>query len=319
MRMSSALEEARRLFAAGSPDAAIAHVEQAAAADDPEAICALANWRLFGLYGPRDPAAAHQWLQRGLALGSTEATRLLATLMANGTGCARDPEGAAQLLEAQLPQDPGTRLMLDTWRALRASAPPGPAEPLTAQQTVLRIPGVLNEAGCSHIRRVAEPGLRPSFVVDPQTRQRRPHPVRSSMSVGLGPDLEDLVVGFVNDRIAELSETRREQGEPLHVLRYQGDQQYRLHSDALPGSGNQRIWTLLLYLNDDYDGGETVFPALGLSVKGRLGEALLFRNLDDRGQPDPLMRHAGLPVSRGTKWLATRWIRQAPLGHRSQG
>jgi prolyl 4-hydroxylase len=311
--MSTALEEARRLFAAGAAPAAIAHVEQAASANDVEAICALANWRLFGLYGPRDPAAAHQWLQRGVALGAAEPTRLLATLMSNGTGCASDPEGAAQLLASRLPDDPETRLQLQTWHALRASAPPGPAEPLTEQQTVVRIPGVLTEAGCRHIRRIAEPRLRPSFVVDPQTGQRRPHPVRSSMSVGLGPDLEDLVVGFVNNRIAQLSGTERAQGEPLHVLRYQGEQQYRLHSDALPGAANQRSWTLLLYLNEDYEGGETVFPALGLSIKGRLGEALLFRNLDEAGQPDPLMRHAGLAVSQGTKWLATRWIRQNPL------
>ena len=310
---ANSLAEARRLFAAGSPAAAIAHVEQAAAADDPEAICALANWRLFGLYGPRDPAAAHQWLRRGAALGAAEAIRLLATLIANGTGCARDPEAAAHLLETRLSHDPGTRALLDTWRATLALPPPGPRESLTDRQTVVRIPGVLSAEGCRHICRLAEPGLRPSFVVDPQTRQRRPHPVRSSMSIGLGPDLEDLVVGVLNDRIAALSGTLREQGEPLHVLRYQGDQQYRLHSDALPGVDNQRGWTLLLYLNDEYAGGETVFPELGLSVRGRPGEALLFRNLDDAGRPDPLMRHAGLPVSSGTKWLATRWIRQKPL------
>ncbi len=42
--------------------------------------------------------------------------------------------------------------------------------------------------------------------------------------------------------------------------------------DAITGAGNQRIVTMLLYLNDDFTGGETVLPDLGLTVRLKKGE-----------------------------------------------
>ena len=80
-----------------------------------------------------------------------------------------------------------------------------------------------------------------------------------------------------------------------------------LAAGALFGLG---VGTVLVYLNDDYDGGATVFPESGLSVKGKRGDVLVFRNLDSAGRPDPATRHAGTPVTRGTKWLSSCWIRQ---------
>ena len=71
--------------------------------------------------------------------------------------------------------------------------------------------------------------------------------------------------------------------------------------------------TLLVYLNDGYDGGETEFPDLGLRVRGAPGDALLFASVDAAGAPCPAARHAGLPVRSGEKFLLSKWIRAAPL------
>jgi prolyl 4-hydroxylase len=68
--------------------------------------------------------------------------------------------------------------------------------------------------------------------------------------------------------------------------------------------------TALVYLNDDYEGGETCFIKTGLTVKGRKGDALLFRNATPDRALDPMTEHAGLPVTRGVKLLASRWIRE---------
>ena len=57
------------------------------------------------------------------------------------------------------------------------------------------------------------------------------------------------------------------------------------------------------------EGGETHFPELDITVRGAVGDLLIFRNLDAQGMPDPRMLHAGLPITAGEKWLATRWIR----------
>jgi prolyl 4-hydroxylase len=95
-------------------------------------------------------------------------------------------------------------------------------------------------------------------------------------------------------------------------LRYCVGQEYRQHHDAIPNADNQRSLTLLIYLNEDFEGGETIFPKVGLRFRGRLGEALLFRNVAS-GQPDPLAVHIGMPVTAGIKYLASRWIRERPL------
>jgi len=70
-----------------------------------------------------------------------------------------------------------------------------------------------------------------------------------------------------------------------------------------------RRLNLLVYLNEDYEGGETTFLRTGLSFKGRKGDALVFRNALPDGRADEMAQHAGLPVTAGEKLIASRWIR----------
>ena len=172
--------------------------------------------------------------------------------------------------------------------------------------------GFLSEAECAYLRARAQPLLQPSMIIDDRTGRPRPHPFRTSMGMNFDPTQEDLVVHAINRRIAALTGTDVRCGEPLHVLHYTGAQEFRPHLDAVPGAANQRVLTVLVYLSDGYGGGETDFPELALTTKGRTGDALVFRNADATGQADPRAIHAGRPVSRGEKWLASRWIRQAP-------
>jgi len=71
----------------------------------------------------------------------------------------------------------------------------------------------------------------------------------------------------------------------------------------------QRIATVLIYLNEDYAGGETAFPKLGLNFRGATGDALFFTNVDRSGRADPLTLHAGTPPTSGEKWVLSQWIR----------
>jgi prolyl 4-hydroxylase len=152
--------------------------------------------------------------------------------------------------------------------------------------------------------------LEPSAIVDPSTGRLRPHPVRTATAAVIGPAKEDLVIRAINHRLAAITGTATEQGEPLSVMRYDISQQYRMHVDALPGADNQRIKTAIVYLNHGYEGGETLFEH-GPKIAGRQGDAIVFDNVKGDGAADPLSRHAGLPIVRGVKWIATRWIRQA--------
>jgi prolyl 4-hydroxylase len=71
----------------------------------------------------------------------------------------------------------------------------------------------------------------------------------------------------------------------------------------------QRILTFLIYLNEDYEGGETNFPTLGVSHKGRRGGALFFANAHADLMPDMRMLHAGRTPARGEKWIVSQFIR----------
>ena len=301
------LDEAHRLARSGRRRDAAALVARAADGGDPEALFALANWRLYGLNGPRDATAAHPLLGRAAAAGHAEAARLQAGLVASGTGCPADPERAAEMLRALAPHDREARRQVELLDAMAGTN--GEVETLSADPPIRLVHGLFSADECAWLIERATPALRPSVIVDPATGRPRADPVRTSDGMNFGPSQEDAVVAALNRRIAAATGTRYECGEPLHVLRYSPGQQYRPHLDALPGVANQRERTALVYLNAGYQGGETVFPELGLSAKGEAGDGLIFRNVDGEGRSDPRTRHAGAPVAGGVKWLASRWIR----------
>lgn len=301
----SVLDEAQRLARTGRRQEAVALVEQAAEAGDAEALFALANWRLYGLFVPRDAAAAHPLLARAAAAGHDEAAHLRANLLANGTGCAPDPAAAGDLLRAIGDASAQRQLAL-----LACMEEAERADEILSEDPPIRlVRALLSEEECAYLIALAAPALRPSVIVDPATGRPKPDPVRTSDGMNFGPAQEDLVVNAINRRIAAATGTAYAAGEPLHILRYVPGQEYKPHLDALPGVSNQRSWTALTYLNGGYERGETVFDLLGLSAKGEPGDCLIFRNVDAGGRGDPRTRHAGAPVTGGVKWLATRWIR----------
>ena len=158
-----------------------------------------------------------------------------------------------------------------------------------------------------------------AVVVDPATGRQRPDPARLSDSAGFTLPLENPAVHALNRRIAVASGTHVSQGEPLQVLRYRPGGEYRPHFDAIPGFANQRILTMIVWLGEDYEGGETLFMKTGARLKGRTGDALLFRNALPDGTRDPDAGHAGLPVTTGEKLIASRWIRARPFVPPSTG
>lgn len=310
----SVLSEADRLARSGRQREGIGLIEGAAGRGDPDALFMCGNWRLHGLYGPRDLGQAADLLRRAAERGHVEAGRLRAYMIGNGTGQASDPDLARETLEGLASRDPVSARQL----ALLAGMPSvdeacaRPGTQLCARPFIRMIEGLLRNAECDYITALAAPALRHSFVIDPNSRARVPNPIRTSMGMSFGPLDEDLAIHALNRRLARATQTEPAWGEPLHVLRYQPGQEFRPHMDAIAGTPNQRRWTALIYLNDDYEGGETSFPELGLKVRGRTGDCLIFENLDANGRPDRLTRHAGEPVTSGIKWLATRWIRSAP-------
>ena len=134
----------------------------------------------------------------------------------------------------------------------------------------------------------------------------------------------DLVLSLMQDRIASSLGAETRCFEVPKLLRYEPGQQFSLHADFQEPTTpvlareielhGQRVLTFLVYLNDDYEGGETAFPLVGLRHRGRRGDALYFVNAGPGGEPDRRTVHAGLPPASGTKWLLSQWIRSRAVG-----
>lgn len=317
--MSQATQAALRALEAGRPADATALVERGVQSGDVDAIALLALWRLSGNPVSRDLAHARCLLRQAAEAGDAPSAMIEIALTANGTGAAASWSKAFALLQREAAR---SNQQAQSHVALLASmdldsdgkprALPEPAI-LSHHAMVKHWRGLLTKEECAHLATSVLDLLEPSMVADPRTGRMIAHPVRRSSAAVIGPTRETLPIQAIQRRIAAATDTVVSQGEPLAVLHYAGGQEYLPHMDTLPNEANQRIATVLIYLNEGYAGGETHFPASGLTIAGRLGDVVAFSNVGPDGQPDPASRHAGLPVQRGTKWLATRWIRRAPI------
>ncbi|MFL6750940.1 MAG: 2OG-Fe(II) oxygenase [Sphingomicrobium sp.] len=302
-------------------DVGEAHRLLAEAGDKGDAAAAfeLGRWFLSGQIVPRDLTVSRNWFGKAASLGHPRSQLIHAALLGNGIGGVRDWQSALGELRrasAQTPQAAEELRLLDLM-AIDDQGNPGslPAsEAVSESPTIYWARALFSAAECDALVSFAAPLLNASVVVDPATGQMRADPIRTSEAAMFPWIDETPFIHALNRRIAAASGTMVEQGEPLQVLRYSPGQEYRSHSDALAGAENQRIMTALVYLNEDFEGGETEFPAPGLKLRGGVGDALFFRNVDRNGQADARATHAGLPITDGQKWLASRWIRERPFG-----
>lgn len=187
----------------------------------------------------------------------------------------------------------------------------------------------LSAEECDYLRSIAIPRLHVSTVVDAKTGKGIKSDVRTSSGMFLNPVERNYpMIQAIEKRISVYSQIPVENGELIQVLRYEKNQFYRAHHDYFSDSfnvkrGGQRIATMLMYLSDNVEGGETYFPMAGtgecscggkmikgLCVKPTKGDAVLFWSMGLNGQSDPDSLHGGCEVLSGEKWSATKWMRQ---------
>ena len=293
---------------------AAAAVLTLAKAGDRDAQNKAAELCLRGMAGPVDLDQANRWIAKAAKQGHPDALRTAAYFTSAGIGCEADPAAAASMLQALAPNDRFVAVQLAFLEHVQCEQKLASADRrlISADPHIELIVGLFSPAECRYIQLLAQPWLEPAMIYA-TTGEGMRDPHRDSDNMVIAPMSEDLVIQAINRTIAVASATQATWGEPLHVLRYAPSQQYRPHHDAhaFGPVEQRRIATALLYLNDAYEGGETHFPELGIKVRGGVGDLLIFHNLDAASMPDMRMVHAGLPITKGEKWLATRWIRNA--------
>src|SRR5690606_20321446 len=102
--------------------------------------------------------------------------------------------------------------------------------------------------------------------------------------------------------------------EPIQCIRYDQGDRFSSHFDPPLDDDGRRIreWTLLAYLNSGFEGGDTYFPLLDLTVRPSRGALLVFRNRGKDGRMNGYSLHAGTPVSAGIKYACNIWCSNDP-------
>ncbi|TPN88928.1 2OG-Fe(II) oxygenase [Aquimarina algicola] len=81
----------------------------------------------------------------------------------------------------------------------------------------------------------------------------------------------------------------------FRIYKYDTGERFKMHRDGSykKNETESSFLSFLIYLNDDFEGGETYFEK-GITITPKIGDALLFYH--------PL-RHEGKPITSGTKYV----------------
>jgi len=184
---------------------------------------------------------------------------------------------------------------------------------------ILLLGGVLSFDECDELIGRSRAKLNRSTTVDRATGEGKVIERRSSYGTffHLG---EDEFISRIDRRLSQLANWPLDHAEGIQIINYRLGGEYRPHFDFFPpdeaGSkvhtarGGQRIATIIMYLNDVDEGGETIFPEISLTIPPRKGDAVYFSYCNSLGQVDRQSLHGGNPVLKGEKWIATKWMRK---------
>jgi prolyl 4-hydroxylase len=191
------------------------------------------------------------------------------------------------------------------------------SETLSANPLIRSIPSFASRAECQWLIATAAPRLERAIVYSNETGESGADPGRTNQFALFDFVHLDLIIEMIRARLAAAIGAPLPCLEVSQVLRYSVGEEFAPHWDYLDpvalgeevARRGQRAVTALVYLNDDFEGGETSFPDLGFSHRGKTGDALVFSNVDPAGRPDERTKHAGCPPTRGEKWLFSQWVR----------
>lgn len=192
----------------------------------------------------------------------------------------------------------------------------------------------LNEEDCRALIEYGRSRVTPSMVVC-SNGVNCPNSVRTSENTFI-KDVENKVAAMITERVEKIMGIDRSHFEDLQIVHYSQGREYKEHWDACVSKelkdcdgrvvpSGQRYATFIIYLNDDFEGGETCFPRRNnpkgkcsdpdaFKVKPKRGKGVLFFNLDPDGiRAKDIAIHAGLPPTSGEKWMCNKWIRTGKM------
>jgi len=247
-----------------------------------------------------------RWLQLNVARGCSK-EELRNILLSNGFGERSVQEAFERIETGQLPSRlPPYRAELNIPNAIRFPSPE--IELYTAED-------FLSPVESAELTSLIVANLRQSTISAPPTGEAD-KAFRTSRTCDLVGG-QDAVLAL-DSKICQSLGVDPAFAEPTQGQCYEVGQEFKEHTDffkayeldrfSTPTLG-QRTWTFMVYLNEPQSGGETRFVEVDLTVKPKLGMAVLWNNLLPSGNPNYFTRHQGMPVTAGMKVIITKWFR----------
>ena len=306
----------------------------------PEAQFAAGVESLSGSDSDAQLPRAMSLIEEASSSGFAQATEMCALFEA--MGIARPPswERAFDRLQAAAEQGSGTAqrqlvLLADRWRdpepdgdsgwrpvrrriSLDELMHSGERVALSDSPRVRVIRQFASPAECRWLIDRARDRLRPAMIYD-STGSHVLDPGRSNSATEFQVLDMDLVIELIRARISHATRVPLPVLELTQVFHYSPGEEFKEHHDFLDpenpehqrhlASHGQRIATFLIYLNGDFEGGETEFTNLGIRFRGNTGDAIFWANVGTDGAPDRASLHRGRPPASGEKWILSQWIR----------
>lgn len=300
VRASPAVAAAKQalVFDGAVPDAVAARLTEAERRGDAAAAMLLATLHASGAWLPADWGKGLDHLQRAAELGWASAQDQLALLAPMG----------------------------GDWATRRAAIDADALLMPPARHTVCEAPRVrtcerlISPAMCDWLVGRAQGRLMPARMADRYDSEGWISDERTCTVFMFTVFDADIILALARARISTLLKMSGATFEPPQIFNYRPGQELKPHVDYLQrgkgeagGYAGERIASFLLYLNDDFEGGETWFVRPDLKVRPDKGGGVYFANVDSAGRADPSSLHAGLTPTRGEKWLLSQWIHDRPF------
>jgi len=294
------------------PAEGVGLVSRAAENGDPDALSVMATLSGAGVWGVhQDWQAALDYLAAGAEGGSVEARSQLALLTPDSDLAFRASQGGAP---------PGFWKRLRDGIDLERWVVPPPPTQVCDWPKIWTVERLASPKLCAWLVDRARGKFTPSMMFT--GRKAVFHATRTCSDFAFSLVEGGVIMLLLRTRVSILTGQATGQMEPPQIFHYATGQGIDAHYDSLYDGetaygrdGNyrgDRLATLLMYLNDDYDGGVLEFVKVGYRYRGRTGDAIFFASLRG-GKFDEKAFHGATTVTRGEKFILSQWIHDRPF------
>lgn len=178
---------------------------------------------------------------------------------------------------------------------------------------IYEIDNFLTDQECDMMIEKINPLCAPSTVTNPDADKQ----VRTSSTAFMR--LDDPFTADINMKFHAFMRIPLTHAEEPQGQKYDVGQEFKKHCDWFDKNSiynqvhlnmGQRTFTLMVYLNNVEEGGETSFPRINHDVRPRKGKAVIWCNITADNQGNWWSEHWGKPVIKGVKYIVTKWFRE---------